>query len=112
MTGGTAVILGAVGDNFAAGMTGGMAFVYDPEEVFPLRVNPQSFVFQRLESAYWEGFLKGFVEEHAEETQSRFAERLLIHWRQERGHFWQVVPREMLDRLKQPLSDAPAAERA
>jgi len=112
MTGGTVVILGPVGDNFAAGMTGGMAFVYDPEEVFPLRVNPQSVVFQRLESVYWEGFLRGFIEEHAEETQSRFAERLLIHWQQERGYFWQVVPREMLDRLKQPLSDAPAAERA
>ena len=112
MTGGTVVILGAVGDNFGAGMTGGMAFVYDPEELFALRVNPQSVVFQRLESDYWEGFLKGFIEEHAEETQSRFAERLLIDWRRERAHFWQVVPREMLDHLKQPLSDAPAAERA
>ena len=42
MTGGTAVILGAVGVNFAAGMTGGMAFVYDPEDVFKLKVNPET----------------------------------------------------------------------
>ncbi|MDX1575600.1 MAG: glutamate synthase-related protein, partial [Kiloniellales bacterium] len=112
MTGGTVVILGAVGDNFAAGMTGGMAFVYDPEAALPLRVNPGSVVYQRLESEHWESRLKALVEEHQQETQSVFAERLLIHWQQERGHFWQVVPREMLDRLEQPLSDAPAAERA
>ena len=40
MTGGTAVILGRVGDNFAAGMTGGMAFVYDEAGEFPRYVNP------------------------------------------------------------------------
>jgi len=56
--------------------------------------------------------LKVLVEEHHEETQSRFAERMLIHWQQERGHFWQVVPREMLSRLKQPLSDTAAVQRA
>jgi glutamate synthase (NADPH/NADH) large chain len=112
MTGGTVVILGAVGDNFAAGMTGGMAFVYDPDEVLPLRINPQGVVFQRLESDHWEALVKSLIEEHHEETQSRFAQRLLIHWQQERGHFWQVVPREMLERLEQPLSDAEAAQRA
>jgi len=112
MTGGTVVILGAVGDNFAAGMTGGMAFVYDPDEVLPLRINPQGVVFQRLESDHWEALVKSLIEEHHEETQSRFAQRLLIHWQQERGHFWQVVPREMLERLEQPLSDAAAAQRA
>jgi glutamate synthase (NADPH/NADH) large chain len=112
MTGGTVVILGPVGDNFAAGMTGGMAFVYDTEAALPLRVNPGSVVFQRLESDHWEAFVKRLVEEHHAETQSRFAERLLIHWQQERGHFWQVVPREMLGHLERPLSDAPAAARA
>ncbi len=112
MTGGTVVILGAVGDNFAAGMTGGMAFVYDPDEVLPLRINPQGVVFQRLESDHWEALVKALIEEHHEETQSRFAQRLLIHWQQERGHFWQVVTREMLERLEQPLSDAAAARRA
>jgi glutamate synthase (NADPH/NADH) large chain len=112
MTGGTVVILGAVGDNFAAGMTGGMAFVYDPDEVLPQRVNPQSVVIQRLESDHWESLLKALVEEHHEETQSRFAQRLLIDWQRERGHFWQVVPREMLERLERPLSDSAAERRA
>jgi glutamate synthase (NADPH/NADH) large chain len=112
MTGGMVAILGTVGDNFAAGMTGGMAFVYDPEEVLPQRVNPQSVVCQRLESDHWETVLKALIEEHREETQSRFAERLLIDWRHERDRFWQVVPREMLAHLEHPLSDSEAARRA
>ncbi|HLB79304.1 MAG TPA: glutamate synthase-related protein, partial [Dongiaceae bacterium] len=109
MTSGVAVILGAVGDNFAAGMSGGMAFVYDPADVFPRYVNPESVVFQRLASAHWEGVLKRLIEEHVAETQSRFAARLLADWPLERGHFWQIAPQEMLTRLEHPLSDAAAA---
>jgi glutamate synthase (NADPH) large chain len=112
MTGGTVAILGPVGDNFAAGMTGGMAFVYDPEAELPLRINSQSVVFQRLDSDHWEVLLKELIEEHCRETQSRFAERLLIDWRHERDHFWQVVPLEMLARLEHPLGDSAAAQRA
>ncbi len=112
MTGGVAVILGRVGDNFAAGMTGGMAFVYDEAGDFPRYVNPDSVVWQRFESAHWEGVAKDLIAEHVRETQSRFAERLLTDWPLERGKFWQIVPKEMLARLAQPLSDAPAEKRA
>ena len=109
MTGGTAVILGRVGDNFGAGMSGGMAFVYDEAGDFPLFVNDGSVVHQRLESQYWEQHLRALIEEHAEETQSRFARRLLNDWMLERGKFWQIAPKEMLDKLAHPLSDARAA---
>jgi glutamate synthase (NADPH/NADH) large chain len=109
MTGGMAVILGAVGENFGAGMSGGMAFIYDDEELFPERANPDSITWQRLDSDYWETRLRLMVEEHAAETQSRFAGRLLNDWQLERGKFWQVVPKEMLSRLEQPLSDRPAS---
>ncbi|TXH37484.1 MAG: glutamate synthase large subunit [Rhodospirillaceae bacterium] len=109
MTGGLAVILGAVGDNFAAGMSGGMVFIYDDAGTFPDRVNPDSVVWQRLDSDYWETRLRLMVEEHAAETQSRFAGRLLNDWELERGRFWQVVPKEMLSRLEQPLGDRPVA---
>ena len=44
MTGGTVVILGEVGDNFAAGMTGGMAFIYDLNNQFETKVNPETVV--------------------------------------------------------------------
>jgi glutamate synthase (NADPH/NADH) large chain len=112
MTGGTAVILGRVGDNFGAGMSGGMAFVYDEAGDFPLFVNSGSVVHQRLDSQYWEQHLRALIEEHAEETQSRFARRLLNDWTLERGRFWQVAPKEMLDKLAQPLGDARAANLA
>jgi glutamate synthase (NADPH/NADH) large chain len=112
MTGGVAVILGPVGENFAAGMTGGMAFVYDEAGSFPRHVNPDSVVWQRLASRHWEGVLTGLIEEHARETQSRYAQRLLNDWSLERGNFWQVVPKEMLSRLAQPLDDRAPADRA
>nr|WP_243735614.1 glutamate synthase large subunit [Dongia mobilis] len=105
MTGGTAAILGPVGDNFAAGMSGGTAFVYDADGRFPLRVNPESVLWQRLESTHWEGRLRALIEEHARETQSKWAGRLLNDWAEERLKFWQVVPKEMLDKLDQPLQD-------
>jgi len=105
MTGRTAVILGPAGDNFAAGMTGGMAFVYDEAGEFPRYVNPDSVVWQRLDSAYWESEVKSLIAEHVAETQSRFAQRLINDWALERDRFWQVAPKEMLSRLPQPLSD-------
>jgi glutamate synthase (NADPH/NADH) large chain len=104
MTGGTAVILGNVGHNFAAGMTGGMAFVYDPDNWVPERINRDQVIWQRIETDYWEGVLRDLIAEHVTETQSRFAERLLIDWTGEREHFWQVVPKEIIPHLEQPIT--------
>jgi glutamate synthase (NADPH/NADH) large chain len=109
MTGGVAVILGAIGENFAAGMTGGMAFVRDPDGEFPVKVNPDSVTWQRLGSRYWEELLLNLIEEHAAETGSRHARRILQQWDLEREYFWQVCPKEMLSRLRNPLSDHAAA---
>jgi glutamate synthase (NADPH/NADH) large chain len=104
MTGGTAVILGAVGANFAAGMTGGMAFVYDADGSFPRRVNPDTVIWLRPETAHWQGVLKTLVREHAEVTQSAWAETILADWDREILKIWQVVPKEMLTRLEHPVS--------
>jgi glutamate synthase (NADPH/NADH) large chain len=109
MTGGTAVILGVVGDNFAAGMTGGMAFVLDHRGGFDKRINPETVIHQRVQTAHWEGVLKRLVEAHAAATQSKWADALLRDWDRELPNFWQVVPREMLGRLSHPLT-AVAAE--
>ncbi|HEU5046552.1 MAG TPA: glutamate synthase large subunit [Rickettsiales bacterium] len=106
MTGGMAVILGQVGDNFAAGMTGGMAFVYDTNNNFAARVNPETVVFQRLASPYWEGKLRTLIEEHATETDSAYAKDILKHWHASLARFWQVCPKEMVERLEQPLQAA------
>jgi glutamate synthase (NADPH/NADH) large chain len=102
MTGGHAVILGPVGENFGAGMTGGMAFVYDPEDKFPGLVNPGEVTWQRLSVAHWEAVLKALVTEHVAETQSRLGEQILADWNSERGRFWQIIPKEMLSRLEVP----------
>jgi glutamate synthase (NADPH/NADH) large chain len=104
MTNGVAVILGEVGANFAAGMSGGMAFVYDPEDLLPVRINPDFVVWQRIQVQHYADMLKGLVEEHVAETHSRFAQRLLVNWQREAGHFWQVVPKEMLDKLEVPVT--------
>lgn len=105
MTGGTAVVLGKVGMNFGAGMTGGMAFVYDEDGSFAARANPESIVWQRLASEHWEARLRGLVEAHAEATDSKWSQGILEDWHRTIGHFWQVVPKEMLTRLSHPLDD-------
>ena len=106
MTGGTAVILGPVGDNFAAGMTGGMAFVYDPDGDFRNRVNADTVIYQKIATQHWEQLCYGLIEAHARETQSLWAGRILNEWRRERVAFWQVVPKEMLERLEHPIAAA------
>jgi glutamate synthase (NADPH) large chain len=64
-------------------------------------------IWQHLATPYWEGVLKGLVAEHVRETQSRHADQLLAGWSHERARFWQVVPKEMLTRLPEPLTLAP-----
>jgi glutamate synthase (NADPH) large chain len=105
MTGGIAVILGGVGANFGAGMTGGMAFVFDRDGQFARRANPESLIWQRLESAHWEDMLKNLITEHADATDSSWAASILQDWDHLRDQFWQICPREMLSRLQHPLSD-------
>ena len=104
MTGGTAVILGPVGDNFAAGMTGGMAFLYDPEQSAPQRINPDMVIHQRLEVDHYADQLKALLTLHAKSTQSRLAEAILADFSREIGQFWQIVPKEMLDKLEVPVT--------
>jgi glutamate synthase (NADPH) large chain len=106
MTGGIAVILGQTGGNFGAGMTGGMAFILDPDGTFEANANPESIVWQRLDSTHWEGVLKALVADHAEATDSQWSNSILDDWDRRIGEFWQVCPKEMLSRLDHPLSDA------
>ena len=109
MTGGTVVVLGPVGENFGAGMTGGMAFVYDPAHRFHLMGNADTIIWRRIGAAHWDAALKAMVEEHAERTGSRRALAILADWPEALGAFWQVVPKEMLTRLAHPLDDVDAA---
>ncbi|MCY4607168.1 MAG: glutamate synthase large subunit [bacterium] len=105
MTGGTVVVLGPVGPNFAAGMTGGMAFVYDRHECLAENINPDLVIMQRLASTRWEAHLKALIEDHVTATHSRRASELLHDWKSEVTRFWQICPKEMVDRLDFPLVD-------
>ncbi len=112
MTGGTVVLLGAVGDNFGAGFTGGVAFVYDPDGTFEKRVNPETLTWQRVQSVHWDEALRELVARHVEETSSRYAATLLLDWPRTLEGFWQVVPKEYVKYLDAPLVDGVEALRA
>ena len=104
MTGGTIVILGSVGDNFAAGMTGGMAFIYDKSKNFEKKVNDETVIWQKVETEYWIGILKNLVLEHSRETDSILSKKIIDNFEKEVGNFVQVCPKEMLDKLKNPIT--------
>ena len=104
MTGGIVTILGKVGDNFAAGMTGGMAFIYDPFSEFEKFVNSETVIWQKPETKYWIEILKNMIKEHAEETKSSIANKILDSFDKEINNFFQVCPIEMLDKLENPIT--------
>ena len=104
MTGGFAIILGAVGDNFGAGMTGGMAFIYDSKNDFENFANPASIIWQSVETDYWKKFLEDSIKDFQSKTSSEKAKRILENFESELKNFKQVCPIEMLDKLKNPIT--------
>ncbi|RIK94692.1 MAG: glutamate synthase subunit alpha [Burkholderiales bacterium] len=110
MTGGTVVVLGATGRNFAAGMSGGIAYVYDPHDDFSARCNASTVALERVIStaeqlagsdpATWHGgecdeiTLKSLVERHFRYTGSEKARAILDDWNRQRGLFVKVFPHE------------------
>ena len=104
MTGGTAIILGQVGDNFGAGMTGGMAFIYDEKNNFENFANPSSIIWQKIETDYWVEFVHKKIDEFYQETKSEIAKKILTDFSGEIKKFLQVCPKEMLDKLENPIS--------
>ena len=107
MTGGTVVVLGQTGLNFAAGMSGGIAYVYDEDGLFGKRCNLSMVALEKVESAEKslnaagqhlgqadEVTLKGLIEKHAAYTGSTRAQAILSDWNNARGKFVKVLPHE------------------
>jgi glutamate synthase (NADPH/NADH) large chain len=93
MTGGLVVVLGPTGRNFAAGMSGGVAFVYDPTRSFGQRVNLELVDVEPLDAT--DSFrVRSLVERHGVETESAVAARLLEHWETDVHEFVKVMPRD------------------
>ncbi|HIK63468.1 MAG TPA: glutamate synthase large subunit, partial [Henriciella marina] len=101
MTGGRVAILGPVGDNFGAGMTGGMAWIWDPKNIFSRVANPDSIDWYPLADMSEEhiGRYQTLLEMHAERTGSKRAKELLENWGKtlQQTHF--IVPKEVADRI-------------
>jgi glutamate synthase (ferredoxin) len=92
MTGGIVVVLGTVGRNVGAGMTGGLAYFLDEDGSLPEKVNKDIVKFQRISTPAGEQQLKGLIEAHVEKTGSQKGRAILDNWESYVGKFWQVVP--------------------
>jgi glutamate synthase (NADPH) large chain len=122
MTGGTVVVLGRTGRNFAAGMSGGVAFVYDEDGQFAKRCNTSMVTLEKVvpaaeqagTAAAWhagqadETLLKKMVESHHSWTGSLRAREILDDWAQARGKFIKVFPSE----YRRALAERAAAHAA
>ncbi|VEU43198.1 unnamed protein product [Pseudo-nitzschia multistriata] len=92
MTGGVVVMLGSVGRNVGAGMTGGIGYFYDTDGSFNDKVNHEIVKVQRLATPEGEAQLKHMIERHFELTGSERADEILGNWEEEKGKFWQIYP--------------------
>ncbi|HUS63285.1 MAG TPA: glutamate synthase large subunit [Kofleriaceae bacterium] len=107
MTGGVVVVLGPTGRNFAAGMSGGVAYVFEREHTFRQRCNMGMVELESLrdDSEVW--LVYGLIEEHVRTTGSPLGNRILDNWESMVGHFVKVMP---LD-YKRVLAERKAARR-
>ncbi|MBD2102453.1 glutamate synthase large subunit [Leptolyngbya sp. FACHB-261] len=92
MTGGVVVVLGRVGRNVGAGMTGGLAYFLDEQGDFEQRVNHEIVKLQRVITPAGEAQLKDLLQAHADRTGSAKANHILSNWAEFLPRFWQVVP--------------------
>lgn len=106
MTGGTVVVLGNTGQNFAAGMSGGVAYVYDEDGLFNKRCNPSMVSLEKVETKEVQAkvpqhlnqpdevILKTLIEKHFKYTNSERAKYILDNWDKARTQFIKVMPNE------------------
>lgn len=92
MTGGVVVVLGKVGRNVGAGMTGGLAYFLDEDNSLPEKINPEIIKLQRVTAIAGEEQLKSLIVSHVEHTGSPKGKRILANWADYLGKFWQAVP--------------------
>jgi glutamate synthase (NADPH/NADH) large chain len=109
MTGGRAVILGPTGRNFGAGMSGGEAFVYDPNKNFKRRCNLDTFDLEELVNKNDLSILKQLIEKHFQYTDSEVANNILNDWDNQINNFVKVMPtdyKRVLEEISQTKKEA------
>ena len=107
MTGGRAVVLGPTGRNFAAGMSGGIAYIYDPDNQFASNCNMEMVELEHMQADEDIAELQRLVSNHAEYTGSTVAKALLEDWQASLAAFVKVMPtdyKRVLEERKQQVS--------
>ena len=94
MTGGCVVVLGPTGKNFAAGMSGGIAYVLDEDRSFYKRLNKELVSFEDVSNKYDVLELKGLIQEHVAYTNSEKGKRILDHFSEYLPKFKKIVPHD------------------
>jgi glutamate synthase (ferredoxin) len=94
MTGGTVVVLGPTGRNFAAGMSGGVAYILDESGDFATRCNMQMVALEKFEDAEESENVRKLIQRHAEFTKSQKAWKVLALWEKYSGMFVKVMPKD------------------
>jgi glutamate synthase (NADPH) large chain len=119
MTGGTVIVLGATGKNFAAGMSGGVAYVLDVTNDFGVKCNQDQVYLGNIQDESELQQIRQMIEKHVQYTHSPMGQRVLDSWTDMSKKFVRVIPKdylEMQDRIKrlqeQGLSEHQAALRA
>lgn len=101
MTGGRVVVLGETGRNFAAGMSGGIAYVYDPDNTFVGRCNLEMVLLERVEEAEEAEELHSLISRHVELTNSAIGARVLEQWEANLPKFVRVIPKDYKRMMQQ-----------
>ena len=107
MTGGRVVILGPTGRNFAAGMSGGIGYVYDPNNALADNLNPEMVELEDLDGVESEDavFVHDMIQAHVDATDSPVGQHILADWSTEMSNFKKVMPRDY-KRVLQAIAEA------
>jgi glutamate synthase (NADPH/NADH) len=112
MTGGRVLVLGNVGRNFAAGMSGGIAYVLDMNQDFHSKVNTEMVELSSIEEPTEIAFLRGLIEDHHHYTGSELAARILLDFTRALPRFVKVLPTDYKRVMEEEAAKAAAAKKA
>jgi glutamate synthase domain-containing protein 3 len=106
MTGGRMIVLGKTGRNFAAGMSGGIAYIWNPEKKFEKLVNGEMVDLDALQEENEIQYVHSMIQSHFNLTKSNRAKHLLDNWSQEVKNFIKVIPRDYKKALEKQKEES------
>jgi glutamate synthase (NADH) len=112
MTGGRVLILGSTGRNFAAGMSGGIAYILDIQQDFMSKLNPEMVEASGIDDPAEIAFVRGLIEDHHHYTGSELAARILLDFNRALPRFVKILPVDYKRVLQEEAAKAAEAKRA